>query len=88
MSYTCIPLISLPNLFRVSEDGTPAVEFPRNFDRVVGLMDRNDLLQSSAEGVSDSAIGHGGRGSKAAGSNRDRYMSHALYSAQSPESGG
>lgn len=45
-------------------------------------MDRNDLLQGSAEGASDSAVGHGGRGSGAAGSNRDRYLRYALYSAQ------
>lgn len=29
--------------FRTSEDGTPSVTFPRNFDRIVGLMGRHDL---------------------------------------------
>lgn len=28
---------------RTSKDGTPSVAFPKNFDRVVGLMVRSDL---------------------------------------------
>ncbi|CAM9571414.1 unnamed protein product, partial [Scytosiphon promiscuus] len=34
---------------RTSEDGTPSVTFPGNFDRIVGLMDRNDLEDRSPE---------------------------------------
>ncbi|CAM9747386.1 unnamed protein product [Hapterophycus canaliculatus] len=37
---------------RTSEDGTPSVTFPGNFDRIVGLMDRRDLEDRSIEGVS------------------------------------
>lgn len=29
--------------FRTSEDGTPSVTFPKNFDRIVGLMGRIEL---------------------------------------------
>lgn len=38
---TTWPLLCV--LFRTSEDGTPSVTFPRNFDRIVGLMGRRDL---------------------------------------------
>lgn len=39
---TCSPLNPLLS-FRKGEDGTPSVTFPKNFDKVVGLMSRNDL---------------------------------------------
>lgn len=46
---------------RTSEDGTPSVTFPRNFDRVVGLMGRNDLEEHPVERESkrnDASRGH------------------------------
>lgn len=34
---------------RTSEDGTPAVTFPTNFDRIVGLMGRSELEDASPD---------------------------------------
>lgn len=43
------------DVFRTSEDGTPSVTFPGNFDRIVGLMGRNDLEDRSPERNSKAA---------------------------------
>lgn len=59
--------------FRFDEDGMPCVTFPRNFDHVVGLMDREDLFNTAEEDVeSTDGQGNGGEEFKRAGSITNR----------------
>lgn len=53
----CITYFSSNTLlyFRKGEDGTPSVTFPNNFDKVVGLMSRNDLSDPVYTDQGDSA---------------------------------
>lgn len=46
---TVHPTRPLYAVTRTSEDGTPSVAFPRNFDRIVGLMGRHDLEDQSPD---------------------------------------
>eukprot|EP00752_Nemacystus_decipiens_P012095 g10722.t1 len=53
---------------RTSEDGTPSVTFPKNFDRIVGLMGRSELEdRSPGEEVKDSNRSGGVRSSPEGG---------------------
>lgn len=58
-------------LVRTSEDGTPSVTFPRNFDRIVGLMGRNDLEDRFPEQESQDTDGTDGLGRRPGGCRKD-----------------
>lgn len=54
---TCSPCFC-PNpllYVRKGQDGTPSVTFPKNFDKVVGLMSRNDLADPAYTDQGDGA---------------------------------
>lgn len=71
LKYITIHPTRLRTIFRTSEDGTPSVIFPRNFDRIVGLMGRNELEDQILDQEVKDSNRSGGSGKSPEGSGKD-----------------
>ena len=68
--------------FRTSEDGTPSVTFPKNFDRIVGLMGRSELQDQSPDEEAKDSTKSGGLKRSPEGRREDGAKRQAKGAAQ------